>query len=339
MARRVILLALVVAACTPTVPSTPGVPSTAVLPAATTATPASAPPSMAPSPSPELGGVITARYPDGLPMWMGGSFVHRGPEAIDFARGRTDDKSFLVAGWATYFGYPVSCPLFMDGSSWDRDCIRVGLTDEAGTVQKMTNAVTFRDLLHGPTRIHLLLGPVVVAVHARDPRAGECTPDPAVCSAMMVAERVVWNGDAATQPGPIAGPDLAAAIKDAQGSVATPYVADTQLDQCRMPGLAIYQVDVPDDVAPLVTCANLASSPEVLRRALDQPPGVAATLRPKAVVMEARSGLHGVLTAHVTYRWLVVKNVALMVRTHATPTAEDRALLEELVALLSRPPV
>ena len=336
MARVVVLALFALAACTPSLPSAP--PATRPTPEATrpivSVLPTTAP---SPRPSPELGGAITARYPDGLPMWMGGSFVHRGTEAIEFARGRTDAAAFLVTGWATYFGPPVSCPLFMDGSSWERDCWRVRLSDVAGINGEMTDAVTFRDLLAVASPPPPILGPLVVAVHARDPRASDCVPDPAVCAAMMVVERVVWSGDSATDPAPISGDDVAAALLEAQDTVAAPFGPGSQVNECTLPGLSIYALTVPDDVAPRVTCANLAPSTEAMRRALDQPPGVAATLRPKAVVMEARSWLSGVLTAHVTYRWLVVENVALMVRTHAKPTAGDRAFLEKLVELLSPP--
>ena len=336
MARVVVLALFALAACTPSLPSSPpatGPTPTVVVPAPSVLA------TTVPSPglSPELGGAITARYPDGLPMWMGDSFVHRGTEAIEFARGRMDASAFLVAGWATYFGPPVSCPLVMDGSSWERDCRRVRLSDVAGISGEMTDAVTFRDLLAVPSSFPPLLGPVVVAVHARDPRAGACVPDPAVCAAMMVVERVVWSGDSATDPAPISGGDVAAALLEAQDTVAAPFGPGSQISLCTLPGLAVYALAVPDDVAPRVTCANLAPSTEAMRRAVDQRPGVGATLRPKAVVVESRSTLNGVLTAHVTYRWLVVENVALMVRTHATPTARDRAFLEKLVELLSPP--
>ena len=337
MARLVVLALFALAACTPSLPSTPpatghapevDVPVHSVLPT----------PAPSPGPSPELGGgAITSRYPDGLPMWMGGSFVHRGTEAIDFARGRMDASAFLVTGWATYFGPPVSCPLFMDGSSWERDCRRVRLSDVAGIADEMTEAVTFRDLLAAPSPFPPLLGPVVVAAHARDLRAGECVPDPTVCAAMMVVERVVWSGDSATDPAPISGDAVAAALLEAQDTMAAPFGPGSQISLCRLPGLAVYALTVPDDVAPRVTCANVAPSTEAIRRAVDQAPGVVATLRPKAVVMESRSWLRGDLTAHVTYRWLVVENVALMVRTHAKPTAGDRAFLEQLVDLLSPP--
>lgn len=335
MARRVVLALFLVAACTPTVPSAPPITSPSASAPATTV------PTIVPSPSPvpvpELGSTVTARYDDGLPRWMGGSFVHRGDEATDFAHAQADASSFLVTGWATYLGQPLSCPIPLDGSTWARDCGRVRFSDVAGiTDARLTDAITFRHALARGVVARPLLGPVVVVVHARDPRAAaECGADVAVCSAMMVVERVIWKGDDATAPGPVTEAAVIAALVAAQHTEAAPFAADSVNNDCALPGLFDYALTVPDDVAPRVTCAVLAPSSDALHRAVDQRPGVAPALRSGAVQMEARSYLHGVLTAHVTYRWLVVDNAALMVRTHATPTMADRAFLERLVGLLS----
>ena len=268
---------------------------------------------------------------------MGGSFVHRGPEAVEFAHGRADDTSFLVTGWATYYGGPMSCPIFLDGSAWVRDCRRVQFSDLAGSVDGgLTEAITFRDVLAEGLVARPLLGPVVVVVHARDPRAAaECGADAAICSTMMVVERVIWNGDDATAPTPVTDAAVIRAILDAQQTQAAPFGPDSVNNDCTLPGLYDYALTVADDIAPRVTCAVLGPTVEALRRAVDQRAGVGPALREDAVQTESRSWRDGVLVAHVTYRWLVVENAALMVRTHATPTKQDRAFLERLVELLS----
>jgi hypothetical protein len=151
---------------------------------------------------------------------------------------------------------------------------------------------------------------------------------------MMVVDRIAWNGDAATEPSPVTRSALVAAILAAQGTAPVPFGPDTTNPGCGLPGLYLYAVETPDDATPMVTCAVMAPTIEARKHGLDRPDGVAAALRAKAVSMEARSYLHGVLTAHVTDRWLVVQNVALMVRTEADPTGKDRRFLEDLVAAL-----
>jgi len=311
--------------CTPVPPS----PSVAVAPTSL-ATPVRS--AAAPSPSQAIGGAVTARYADGLPSRMGETQVFRGQAAIDHAAQQTDETAFLVTGWVTYLGAPLSCPLTRGPfGSWTNGCGDARFSDVAGLGDPLiTPAITFRFVLGEP-----LLGPIVVVVHVHDPRAPECETEKAICDRMMVVDRLVWRGDAATEPVPVTRQSLTETIVAAQGTVAEPYGPDSQNAGCQLPGLYLYAVMVPDDVTPKVVCAVMAPSKEALSRALDRPEGAAAALRPKAVQMESRSYLHNVLTAHVTIRWLVVENVALLIRTEADPTKRDRAFLEQLAAALS----
>jgi hypothetical protein len=225
----------------------------------------------------------------------------------------------------------------LDGSSWQRDCIRVRLTDVAGTVDgELTDAITFRDLLGRGTPLRPF-APLVAVAHARDPRSSECTPEPSVCAAMMVVERVLWQGDAATDPGPITAADAAAAVGALQDVKLEPEALDMPAGVCDRQGLYPFVAYVPEDVTPGVTCADIGPSTEALRRAIHQAEGVNAALSPEAVLLESRGTLHGVTTSHVKYRWLVIENVAFLVRTQANPTRKDRAFLEKLMESL-RPP-
>lgn len=319
-----------VVACMPVAPSAP-LASVGVNSAVTATTPPSSPAMPTTRPTAALGGDVEARYADGLPSQMGDTPVFRGEVAIAHAATLQDDSPFLVAGWATYFGQPVSCALFFGPySSWRNRCGQVRFSDVAGAGNRtIDDAITFRFAVDGP-----LLGPVVAVVHVHDARADTCDTDRAICDGIMVVDRIVWRGDSATEPAPVTRASLVSAIDTAQGTIAAPFGPTSQNAGCDLPGLYTYALHVPDDVTPKVICAVAAPSIEALRRALDQADGAAAALRPKAVQMESWSKLHNVVTAHVTDRWLVVENVALMVRTQAEPTTKDRRFLDQLVAAL-----
>lgn len=266
---------------------------------------------------------------------MGSSPVFRGRAAVDNAAAQVDTAPFLVTGWATFRGGPMSCPVVLDGRTWANECMRVRLSDIAGAIDdELTAAITFRDVfdqLGG-----YFSGPLAAVVHARDPRAASCEPDPAVCSAMMVVDRIVWRGDEATAPHPIDAARVGTSLATLQGSGVTPMGAGVNASGCGSAGLPAsleLAVDVGARRIPAVTSVTLGPTADAIHRAVPRPDGVDAALRPKAVDCEVYATA-GSSDLHVTYRWLLFDNAAALVRTHPEPTAKDRAFMEEFVRLL-----
>jgi hypothetical protein len=140
---------------------------------------------------------ITDRYADGIPRTIGGAPVLRAGAALAQAQAATDSTPFLIGGWVTYLPGERFCTLHAaDDTSWLHDCVTAQLSDRAGAEDPALAAVvTFRFVLAGLTS-----GPVVASVEVHDPRAGECGGAAAACERLMVVERIVWSGDAATDP-------------------------------------------------------------------------------------------------------------------------------------------
>jgi hypothetical protein len=284
------------------------------------------------APTPELGvGLVTARYPDGLPARMGDVPVRRGSEALDFAATRSDAQPFLVTGWVTYWGGPTSCPLQIGDVSWARDCQRARFADRAGgSSGAISDAITFRYVLD---QVHT--GPVVAEVHVHDPRAVSCRTAEPACDAMMVVDRIVWEGDAATAAAPLDAPQVARVLSTVQGSRDMAPIGDGPLYDCGqlLPAAAAYNVVSGLDKLPGVTLVQILPDAEAVGRALPGLSGVDAALLPTAVECTVFSqGPEA--SASATYRWLLVENVALLVRTHVDPSAHDRTFLERLDSLL-----
>jgi hypothetical protein len=331
------LVAFVVAGCL----GQPVVPVGTREPAPTgTSAPASATtlPIVAASPSPLGSGPVTARYDDGLPSRIGDQPVLRGQVAIDFAASRIDDLPFLVAGWVDYQGGVRYCAFGPppEEYSWRSDCGRATFADLAGSLDRaLDEAITFHYVLGT-----LHTGPVVAVVRVHDPRAGDCgSAARSVCDGMMVVQSVLWSGDAATVPRPL----TPSAVRDALARVGMPGEmgascslppwADCGVET--LPAADVYPITVADDLAPAVTAVNIEPTDGALRRAVPRAAGVEAALKKGAIVMHAgsRNG-YGAPWTYVDYRWLVVSNVALLVRTHSPATAGDRRFMEQLVTAL-----
>jgi hypothetical protein len=338
----VCLLALVVAACQAEPPATsPTSLAAEATVAAPTASVSTAP--VTPSPPPPLGtGDVTARYDDGLPKVIGGQPVLRGQAAMAFAASRTDDAPFLVTGWVDYIGGPRYCAAGPqpDEYSWRRDCVGATMADPAGSFSpELIDAITFHYVLED-----LHSGPVVAVVRVHDQRASDCgTKVRSICDAMMVVQRVTWTGDSATAAGPLTPTD----VRDALVRLGVP---DEMGASCSVPpwigcGIDVltsadaYPVIVGDDTAPAVTAISIEPSVAALQRALPRAGGVDAALKKGAIVMHAGSkNGFGAPWVYVDYRWLVVGNVALLVRTHSPASDKDRAFMERLVAALDTTP-
>ena len=86
--------------------------------------------------------------------------------------------------------------------------VQIHLADKAGAIDgPLDKAVDFHSLAGAA----LAAGPVVLQVHANDPSAA-CGHLP--CDSTMVVDAVVWDGDAATAPGPYSIDDVTAAITE-----------------------------------------------------------------------------------------------------------------------------
>jgi hypothetical protein len=296
------------------VAATPGPTAAASVPAATEAT-------------------VTDRYPDGLPRTIDGMAVLRGAEALAKAKAATDDTPFLIAGWVTWMPGTRYCSLFADGSTWLRDCGRPALADLAGGEDRpLTDAITFRYVLD-----QISTGPIVARVRVHDPRASSCGSAAAECDGMMVALGTVWTGDDATAPQPLSIDAVELALRGLQASTDIVPVGSDLSFPCGndLPAAVISYLGVPPRVWPLVTAIEIEPSVEARVRALDLPSGAAGSLTQKALVFTGFSRTPSASWSEEC-RWLVVSNVALLVRTHHRPTAADRAFLDRLGTALER---
>lgn len=331
------LLALVVAGCQ-TVRPMPSAISAATEGLAAAPSPRASAPTPTSSPPPLGTGEITARYDDGMPRVIGDQPVLRGQAAVDFAATRTDDAPFLIAGWVDYIGGQRYCAMGPqpDRYSWRTDCVAAGIADRAGTRDSaLAAAVTFHYALDG-----LRTGPVVAVVRVHDPRASDCGSEVrTICESMMVVQRVTWSGDAATVSGPLTPDGVRTALarlglaREMGTSCTVPPWAGCGVE--RLPSADAYPFAVADDLATGVIAIDIEPTPEALQRALPQAPGVDAAMKKGAIVTHAGSKLgFGAPWVWRDDRWLVVGNVALLVRTHSPATSGDRTLMERLVAAL-----
>ncbi len=291
---------------------------------------------------------LAGRYDDGLPRSIGGQQVHRGKEAIAFADTAQAGSSFLVTGWVTGALAVLSCPVFLDDSDWLRQCDRPGISDIPGAYDgPLTSALTFRFLNGIPAT-----GPEVFSVHVGDPRASTCKPDPAVCARMMVAERILWAGDSATDPRGLDAAAVAAALRAVDPSLSMTQIGSRAVIlggttvrlpsypvDCAppFPGAVRYVVSGAEGVTPNVTLVVVAATSEARFRVVPIDARTSDTLGTQGFICKVVNG--GTSNPHPgTYvqRWLVYDNVALVVSTHEAPTAADRAYLDRLLAALGK---
>lgn len=297
---------------------------------------------MVPTPAasqPPLGsGDITARYDDGLPRVIGDQLVLRGQAALDFAATRTDDTPFLITGWVSYLGATRYCSagLQPEKYSWRADCGAASFTDLAGgTGAPVSAAVTFHFALD-----RLRTGPVVAVVRVHDPRAIDCGSEArSICDAMMVVQDITWAGDAATSSGPITAEEARNVLDslDVPGEMGASCMVPpwTGCGIETLTSAEAYPFTVQDDLAPAVVALDIEPSVAALGRALPRAEGVEAALKKGAIVMHA-GGKNGFGAPWIwrDYRWLVVGNVAILIRTHSPATAEDREFMKRIFAAL-----
>jgi hypothetical protein len=264
--------------------------------------------------------------------------VLRGKAAIDFAAAQTDDTPFLVGGWVSYEGGVKYCALGPPPGaySWRSDCYFASLADAAGSWSPALNdAITFHYVLD-----QMYTGPTVVVVRVRDPRAQDCGAEVrSTCDRMMVVQRVVWEGDAATGPGPLTSANVRAALARV-GGVGRMGASCTRPPWfgCGLETLAsadMYPFTVADQFSLALLDVNIEPTAAALHRAIHVDPGVDGALKKAAVVSHVGSRYgYGKPWIWTDIRWLVVDNVAVLISVHSPATAKDRQFMARIVAAL-----
>jgi hypothetical protein len=278
------------------------------------------------------------RFDDGLPKVVDGQQVLRDGDAIAHAKAATGTEPFYLGAWLTPVtpkpgaASPQPCPSDNCGP-------QVAIADKAGSVDPPLNKATDFHLLNGVT---FAAGPVVLQVHSQDPDA-VCSEKS--CDATMVVDAIVWNGDAATAPGPYTIDDVTAAITrqlpdTSFQAIGTPIVdCGTQL-----PASTLLVAVPPEDESGIsaprdwVSSVSIAPSVAAMNEALDSVakaktpsagPGTANIWsKPNLVCREQPGG------PFRTFRYLVLDNIAVIVATSSDPSLEDRVFLTQLANAL-----
>ena len=276
---------------------------------------------------------VTERYADGLPRTLDSQPVLRGDAALAHARTTPDATPFLLGGWVTIVpGLPIACPAVLPspGSEWLAPCGQPSFSDLAGNAAGdlvAAGELTF----HFFDTSGLPSGPAILRVHVHDPRAAECGGQDTACGRAMVAEAVLWTGDAATAPHPLDLARVTSGLRTVVPGLALRAIGhDIPFSDCGgvLPAARDYAVAViPPDV-PSASLVEIAASAEALGRALPIGDGTVAAL---AAPPLATSGGQGGFQC----RWLRVANVALLVRTSDPPRSTDASFMDRVVAALT----
>ena len=277
---------------------------------------------------------LAGRFDDGLPRSVGGQPVLRAADVLAHARATSTDAPFLVGVWLDVFTGPRFCAFHPSRppGSWLGGCpAGIGTSDEAGSgisVLQGGGVATFR------FATGLANGPAVLEVHVHDRRAADCGSDAVVCDRMIVMDRAVWAGDAFTDPRPLTVEATRSAIRRVDPTVSLRLLGDMRTE----PGLPAARSLSPGALAPAdrqLAGVYVLPSVAAMHRALPAvEPGAAGSLLPAAWHW-ATSGTDAAGRSYsLTARWLVVGNAALSVFTLPTPSAADRAYLDQLATAL-----
>lgn len=279
---------------------------------------------------------MTGRYPDGIPSTFDGQPVIRWDAALAKRDTATDATTFLTAVWLNipvgFFMCPAShADPSAPSTTWliDLGCRFDYVSAEAGGTPTTQFGVTTFLFYKG----ELTTGPAIMRVHVHDPRATQCGYQKAICDRMIVVDDIVWSGDAVTDPHPLSVADVMAA---------TTQVSETS--GLRAPGPSVFGCGASATegliMCPAMTPGASYTSPvagavvlpsvDALARALPAyTPGVDGALGPSAVLWTEGGSL-----GSWVYRWLIVDNVGIIVRTDDGDAAADRAFLTKLFAAL-----
>lgn len=296
-------------------------------------------PSLMPSPSPTPAplGVSSARYDDGIPREIDGRPVFRGAAADTQAKAVTDDTPFLIAGWVRAFppGTVMFCTVDSN-TTWLNDCPPTTLLEVAGEADSTLSVSLSFHFVRDQART----GPAVLEVHVHDPRAADCGFQVQACAAAMIVDRILWTGDAATDPQPLTIDAVRSILATLQPTATLEAGVDSGGGCNQPPSSWFYSVQNPPDTAPAIVSVAIEPSIASRQRAVPQAAGAAAALAPGwspkgPICAESGSGAAG-RTTWVAYRDLAVANVVVSVQTSLTPTAADRSLVERLAAALEQ---
>jgi len=156
-----------------------------------------------PDPEPSEPAAATGSWPGGIPRSIDGQPVLVGLEAQQRIAAAGDDTSFLVGG--PWFDGPSICS---GGLTFDPDPNPLAV---GGCPRYRVEGLP-RLLFPSTLTISEGLGPIVLRVHTRDPRASTCR-NVESCRQVDVVDAVAWAGDDATRSAPF---DVARAMADLQ---------------------------------------------------------------------------------------------------------------------------
>lgn len=281
------------------------------------------------------------RYSDGIPDVWEGQPVIRWDQALQLRMTLTDSTPFLVGVWLTVQTGPVWCPADTgpDPSAPDSwiptgGCIFSYVGADAGAqIPNESQIVTFKFAGAQPAT-----GSAIMRVHVNDPRATQCGYRASTCAQMIVVDQILWTGDAATDPYPLDVADVMAATKQASptSDLQAPGPSVWGCGASLTSGLTMcppLETGKPYDT-PIVGAVVLPSVNAVARALPDVVPGLEGV---SAAAAKISTGTLTIGNESWTndYRWLVVDNVAIVVRTTpGGPSDAGKAFLSTLIAAL-----
>jgi hypothetical protein len=245
----------------------------------------------------------------------------------------TDAAQFLVGVWLDAPPQQVlPCPKDSGSDpsapdSWNTTggCEVNYVSGEAGAGPiALSGVVTFRFLTGGWSD-----GAAILQAHVHDPRASQCGAAEPVCDDMIVVDSILWKGDATTAPGPYSVSDAvaAAAAMNPSTTLVPPSPSHDWAGGVALMDATHLTTDQIRNADMVILTAAVEPSEAALARALPSvQPGVAGALLPAAEF--------DTTSAALSYRWLVVGNVAFLVATQTGPTDADKTFLANLDATL-----
>jgi hypothetical protein len=277
------------------------------------------------------------RYEDGIPRTFDGQAVLRWTDALAMRRTATDGTPFLTGVWLDIPTGVFSCPADHgpDPSAPDSwistgGCQFNYVSSDAGAAATTQNGVTTFRFYSGT----LATGPAIMRVHLHDSRAGQCGAQANVCDAMLVVDDILWTGDAQTAPHPLTVDKVMVAAQSVAPASDLHMTTATSYFGCganARDGLMLCPPLVTGEPysSPIAGAVVLPSS-SALAQALPVTPGLDGALTSSAMA-RSQSGSSG----SWDYRWLVVDNAALLVRTTpGVPSQADIDFLRRLQAAL-----
>ena len=276
---------------------------------------------------------MTGRYTDGIPTTFDGQPVIRWDAALAMRDTVTNTTPFLTGAW---LNIPVGffmCPAghadpSAPSTTWleDLGCRFDYVSTEAGGQPTTQMGVTTFRFYKG----QLTTGPAIMRVHVHDPRATQCGYEKAICDRMIVVDDIVWSGDAVTAPRPLNVAEVMAATTQVSETSGLRAPADDVFGcgASAKDGRTMCPPTTPglQYTSPVAGAVVLPSVAAVARALPAYEPGVDGAMSSSAVLW-TQAGSAG----NWDYRWLIVDNVGIVVRTSVGGREpSDRAFLTQL---------